>query len=118
MPLLIAAVSMGQSASAGDASSGGPPGRRHDNDVRVYTYVPPPPDLYESQAPYFYGRARIEVPGAVTLNTAPYACSLDGATFPDKASFVAHLQTRHRGELSASPDPFVVGTDGQVRFVP
>lgn len=104
-------------AEAGSAGAGPAANDRHDRG-RVFTYVPPPPDLYHRREPYFYGRERIEVPGAVTVNTPPYACSLDGRTFPDRATFVTHLKTEHRAVLAGSRDPFVVAEDGQVRFVP
>ena len=67
---------------------------------------------------YRYRKAGVEVPGAVAINTSPYACSLDGRTFPDRHAFVAHIKAEHRDQLRRSPDPFVVAEDGQVRFVP
>jgi hypothetical protein len=109
----------------GTAGVGAEPGKglaighgRRDGGTDVYTYVPPPPDLYERREPYFYGRERIEIPGALTVNKPPYACSLDGRTFQDRSAFATHLKTEHRSALETSFDPFVVAEDGQVRFVP
>jgi hypothetical protein len=116
---LLAVVTLGAAGVGAEPGRGVAIGRgRADRGTEVYTYVPPPPDLYERREPYFYGRERIEIPGALTVNTPPYACSLDGRTFGDRSGFAMHLKTEHRSALEASLDPFVVGEDGQVRFVP
>jgi hypothetical protein len=91
--------------------------RVHDPGVRVYTYVPAPANVYGHPDVYFYGRDRIEVPGAVTINAPPYVCDLDEATFGDKLAFVAHLRTTHSARLREAASPFVVSPRGQVHFV-
>ena len=84
-------------------------------DPHVYVPVPPPTDSYQDQGVRFFGRNRVEVPGAVTVNLPPYVCDLDGRAFDDKQSFVVHLKTTHGSELRESADPFVVDA-GQVHF--
>lgn len=82
----------------------------------MYTYVPPPEGLYESPTVSFYGKKRIEVPGAVAVNRPPYVCDLDRRTFRAKEPFVAHLWAAHGSQLDRSSQPFVVH-QGQVHFV-
>jgi hypothetical protein len=82
----------------------------------VYVPLAPPADLYKDRGVKFHGRARIEVPGAMTVNEPPYVCDLEGSVFEDKGSFVAHLRTQHSTRLRESQDPFVVEA-GQVHFV-
>jgi hypothetical protein len=85
-------------------------------DRDVYVPVAPPASLYEDRGVQFHGRERIVVPGAMTVNEPPYICDLEGSTFQDKRSFVAHLRTEHPTRLRESQDPFVVDA-GQVHFV-
>jgi hypothetical protein len=92
----------------------GYPGPRR-ADPYVYVPVPPPSDVNQQRGVQFFGRNRVEVPGAVTVNTPPYVCDPDGRTFDDKQSFVAHLRTTHDSELRESTAPFVVDA-GQVHF--
>ena len=88
---------------------------RQGADPYVYVPVPPPAEPYRDPGVQFFGRNRVEVPGAVTVNAAPYICDLDRRTFDDKQSFVAHLKAAHGSALSEAADPFVVDA-GQVHF--
>jgi hypothetical protein len=83
--------------------------------VRLHIPAPPPDGVYEQQAPQFFGRERVEVPGAVAVNVPPYVCDVDGKTFSTKKDFVAHLQTSHGKLLRQIDDPFTVHR-GQVHF--
>ncbi len=95
----------------------GPRGR---NRADVYTWVPPPEELYDGSygrgRVYFYGKDHMEVPGVVAVNRPPYVCDLDRQVFRDKQAFVAHLRTTHRDRLGERPDPSFVVRDGQVHF--
>ena len=110
--------SVGAEPEASPAYHGVP---REKEGLRVYTYVPFPDEVgrrpYGHGGVYFYGKERIEVPGAVAVNKPPYVCDLDQKTFPDKERFVAHLRAAH-GKLAswAGGSPFVV-LDGQVHFI-
>lgn len=115
--VMLAALSVLGSLTAASAAADYAQLRRgpHRADPHVYVPVPPPSDSYEDPGVRFFGRNRVEVPGAVTVNAPPYVCDLDGRTFGDKQSFVTHLKTTHGSELRESADPFVVD-EGQVHF--
>jgi hypothetical protein len=84
--------------------------RRDDLDVVV------PVDPHEHERLHWFGRDDHHVvPGAVTINRAPYVCDVEGKEFRRRDAFVAHLRLVHR----LPPDrirELVVLTGGQVRF--
>jgi hypothetical protein len=117
--LLVLIGATGRAAAEPDSTRGSVPGRRAHpgpHQAKVYTYVPPPEEIYGRQGPYFYGKERIEVPGTVAVNKPPYVCDLDEKTFKAKAAFLGHLQVKHGGLLRRNRAPFVV-YEGQVHFV-
>ena len=112
--LAVTAGTAGAGPGAVTTRGGETIGRGHRPEV--YIDVPPPPDIYRQQGVYFYGKERVEVPGTVAVNVPPYVCDLDGETFSDKETFVAHLRTSHGELLGGIAAPFVV-YEGQVHFV-
>lgn len=116
--LLVAAVrGIGVPAATAEPSGAPLDGERHGDSTRVYTEVPPPTNVYDGAGGVsFYGKSRIEIPGAVAVNKPPYVCDLDRGEFDAKEAFVAHLQTAHGSQLEEGARSFVVH-EGQVHFV-
>ncbi len=84
-------------------------------DVLPEVFIPVVPEEHQ-RLHYFGRRDRHVVPGAVSINRAPYRCDVDRKAFDDRDSFVAHLQTAHKTPLEEIPDRIVL-RDGQVHFV-
>ena len=84
--------------------------------VAPEVFIPVPP--YEHERLHYFGRPDLHVvPGAVSINRAPYRCDLDQRSFSDREAFVAHLRTAHKTPLDEIPARIVL-RDGLVHFIP
>ncbi len=63
-----------------------------------------------------FGGAHGPVPGAVTIDRAPYYCEAHAHAFRDRAGFLAHLRRQHHLTDDEAAKALVVER-GQVRYV-
>ncbi|MEB2285475.1 MAG: hypothetical protein OZ922_12430 [Myxococcales bacterium] len=104
---------LGVLAMAAAAHAGGPRGW-HGN-PRTDLFIDVPLD-YDTRVEFPFGGSHHTVPGAVSINKAPYYCAPHQQSFRERAAFVEHLRVRHG--LGADEIPGAVMVRGnQVRYV-